>query len=289
MDLSLVLVTYRARGAIDACLASLPAACAGLEYEVIVVDNASGDGLADELRRTRPDLRVFENATNVGFARGVNRGLAEAQGRFLALLNPDTVAHPGVFTSLVRFLEANPDVGVAGPKILDPDGSLQLSCRRFPTHWTGLFNRYSLLTRLLPANRWSRDYLMLDFDHAQIRDVDWLSGACLVTRRDVFAKVGGLDEEFFLFNEDVDWCKRMHMAGYRVTYVPDVSVMHAVGASDGALPAWLIWRRHMGMRHYFHKHHPAPWPVTLITDLGILMRCAIQIVLTPLRRRASVS
>jgi GT2 family glycosyltransferase len=286
MDLSLVLVTYRHRDALGACLDSLPAACAGLRYEVIVVDNASGDGLIEELARTRPDVRTIASPTNEGFARGVNRGLALATGRSIALLNPDTVVDPEAFTRLVRFVESHPDVGVAGPKIVDPDGGLQYSCRRFPTHWTGFFNRYSLLTRLFPHNPWSRNYLMLDFDHAATRDVDWLSGACLVARRDAVERVGPLDAEFFLFNEDVDWCRRMHEAGYRVVYLPEARVTHAIGASKGALPVWLIWRRHMGMRHYFHKHHKGPWPWMAVTDLGILARCVAQIALNPFRALA---
>ena len=285
MDLTLVLVTYRHRVALAACLDSLPAACTGLDYEVIVVDNASGDGLVDELARTHPDVRTIANPVNEGFARAVNRGLDIARGRCVALLNPDTVAGPGAFAALVRFVDANAEVGLAGPKVLDPDGGVQYSCRRFPTHWTGLFNRYSLPTRLFPRNPWSRAYLMLDFDHASTRTVDWISGACLVTRRDVVDRVGPMDEAFFLFNEDVDWCRRMHDAGYDVVYLPAAACTHAIGASKGAIPAWLIWRRHMGMRHYFRKHHPGPWPWMLITDLGIVARAAFQIALQPLKGR----
>ncbi len=283
MDLSLVLVYYKAREHLRACLPSLPAACAGLSYEVIVVDNASGDGMADELRREFPSVQVLENSENMGFACGVNRGLDHARGRAVALLNPDTKVEPGALSTLVRHLDAHPGVGAAGPKILDPDGSVQLSCRRFPTHWTGLFNRYSLLTRLFPDNPWSRAYLMLDFDHNSTRAVDWISGACLVTRRAVIERVGPMDEAFFLFNEDVDWCRRMHDAGYEVVYVPEARCTHAIGASKGAIPLWLIWRRHQGMRHYFRKHHRGPWPVMFLTDVGILLRCAAQVALNPLR------
>lgn len=286
MDLSIVLVTYRHRDALAACLDSLPAACAGLEYEVIVVDNASGDGLVEELARDRPDVRTIANPLNEGFARGVNRGLEVARGRCLALLNPDTIAAPGALTALARFVDSHADVGIAGPKNVGPDGTLQYSCRTFPNHWTGLFNRYSLLTTLFPNNRWTREYLMLDYDHSEARDVDWLSGACMVTRRDAVARVGPLDPNFFLFNEDVDWCRRMHAAGLRVVYRPEASVVHAIGASHGASPLWLIWRRHMGMRHYFHKHHPGPWPLMALTDLGILVRCLAQMALNPLRALA---
>jgi GT2 family glycosyltransferase len=283
MDLSLIVVTYRHRDALMACLTTLPEALAGLRYEVIVVDNASGDGLVPELERTRPDVRAIQSPKNEGFARGVNRGLAVAQGEFVCLLNPDTECTPGSLAALVEFVRTRPDVGVVGPRLLDPDGSIQYSCRRFPTHWTGLFNRYSLLTRLFPDNRFSRHYLMLDFDHSSIRDVDWLTGACLVARRDVLNKVGGLDPEYFLFNEDVDLCHALHDAGFRVVYDADVTVTHVVGASRASLPLWLIWERHKGMMHYSHKHSTAPWPWLLLLDAGILARCAAQIVLKPLR------
>src|SRR5688572_1580757 len=289
MDLSLIVVYYRAPEAMRACLASLPAACAGLEAEILVVDNASGDGMAGEMRGDHPAVGVFENRENVGFARGVNRGIAEARGRCVALLNPDTRVEPGAFAALVGYLDAHPEAGAVGPRIVDPDGTLQLSCRRFPTHWTGFFNRYSLLTRLFPGNPWSRSYLMLDFDHASTRAVDWISGACLVTRRDVIDRVGPMDEAFFLFNEDVDWCRRMHAAGYQVVYLPSVTCMHEVGASKGAIPAWLIWRRHQGMRHYFRKHHPGPWPWMALTDLGIVLRASLQIAIQPLRAFAAAT
>ena len=283
MDVSVIVVYYRSPAAMRTCLAALPAALAGRAAEVSGVDNASGDGLADEIRRTHPGVRLLANAENVGFARGVNRGLAEARGRCLLLLNPDTRLEPGAVERLAAWLDAHPGTGAVGPRIVDPDGSLQLSCRRFPTHWTGFFNRYSLLTRLFPGNPWSRAYLMLDFDHASTRTVDWISGACLMTRRDVVDRVGPMDEAFFLFNEDVDWCRRMHDAGYDVVYLPAAVCMHEVGASRGAIPAWLIWRRHQGMSHYFRKHHPGPWPWMALTDLGIFARAVLQIALQPLR------
>jgi GT2 family glycosyltransferase len=282
MDLSLILVYYRAPEALRACLASLPAALADLRSEILIIDNASGDGMAEEIRRLHSGIQLIESPANEGFARGVNRGIRESTGRCVALLNPDTRVEAGAFAKLVAHLDAHPEVGVVGPRITDPDGTLQLSCRRFPTHWTGLFNRYSLFTRVFPSNPWSRAYLMLDFDHATTRSVDWISGACMVTRRAVIDRVGMLDEAFFLFNEDVDWCRRMHAAGFRVVYLPAATCTHMIGASKGPIPAWLIWRRHEGMRHYFRKHHPGPWPWMLLTDLGIYSRAALQVATQPL-------
>ena len=125
---------------------------------------------------------------------------------------------------------------------------------------------------------------MLDFDHASVCDVDWLAGACLVTTRTAVERIGPMDEKFFLWNEDVDWCRRAHDAGFRVVYVPDAVADHAVGASRKPQPAWLIWRRHLGMRHYAHKHRTAPWPLLWLTDLGIFVRAGLQIAANPFRR-----
>jgi GT2 family glycosyltransferase len=284
MDLSILVVSYRSLEPLRHSLPTLAAASSGLTFETIVVDNASGDGTSDALRREFPEVRVIDHPKNVGFSGGVNRGMQEARGRCFALLNPDAIPHPGALTTLVRFLDAHPDVGMVGPKILDPDGSIQFSCRRYPSHWTALFNRYSLPTRLFPNNPWTRHYLMLDFDHASVRDVDWLAGACLVTTRAAVERVGPMDEEFFLFNEDVDWCRRTHDAGLRVVYVPDAVAHHAVGASRKVQPAWLIWKRHLGMRHYAHKHRTTPWPLMWLTDLGIFVRAGFQIAANPIRR-----
>src|SRR5213083_421835 len=156
----------------------------------------------------------------------------------------------------------------------DPESGrlLEYSARAFPDHLTFLFNRYSLLTRLFPENRFSRRYLLTDWDHASVRQVDWLSGACLMVRREAIDRVGPMDEAFFLFNEDVDWCRRMRLAGWAVTYVPEAVVVHHIGASKAKVDPRVIFERHRGMIHYFHKHHPAPPPVSMLADALIMFR-----------------
>src|SRR5438477_261869 len=137
------------------------------------------------------------------------------------------------------------------------DAPLEYSARSFPDHLTFLFNRYSLLSRLFPGNPWTRRYLLSDWDHASVRDVDWVSGACMVVRRAAIDQVGGMDEAFFMFNEDVDWCRRMGQAGFAVTYVPAAEAVHWIGASKQRVARRVIYERHRGMIHYFRKHHPA--------------------------------
>ena len=285
MDLSIVAVHYRSPEQLFQCLASLKADAGGLEIETVVIDNDSRDSTPASLRERCPDVRVITNAENLGYARAVNQGLRATRGELVLVLNPDCEVRPGALGTLVRFLREHPSVAVAGPKILNPDGSLEYSARAFPDHLTFLFNRYSLLTRLFPDNPFSRRYLLTDWDHATVREVDWLSGACLVVRRAAIDRVGPMDEAFFMFNEDVDWCRRMRLAGFGVCYVPDAVVMHHVGASRRKVGARVIVGRHLGMIHYFHKHHPSHPVVSFLADTLIMMRAGLMMAANALRLR----
>jgi GT2 family glycosyltransferase len=191
-------------------------------------------------------------------------------------LNPDTRIEHDAISTLAAYLDAHPDVGVAAPKLLDDDGALQLSCRAFPGYATAFFGRYSLLTRLFPNNRRSREYLLSDFDHATERDVDWASGAALMCPRAVFDRIGGWDAGFFMFSEDVDFCKRVHDAGLRVVYVPDAVVYHAIGVSKRA-PAQIVIERHKSMWRYYRKHMRGNVVQDVMTAAGISARCAVSL------------
>lgn len=285
MDLSVVVVHYRSPEQLFQCLASLEAGVGGLAIEILVIDNDSRDGTPAALSTRCPRVRVITNAENLGYARAVNQGINATGGEFVLVLNHDCEVRPEAVAHLVGFLRTHPHVAIAGPKLLNSDGSLQFSARAFPNHLTFLFNRYSILTRLLPNNPFSRRYLLTDWDHSSVREVDWLSGACLMARRSAIERVGLMDEAFFLFNEDVDWCRRMRMAGLGVCYVPDAVVMHAVGASRGKVSARVIVARHLGMIHYFHKHHPANPVSRLLVDTVIMMRAGAMMAANALRLR----
>jgi GT2 family glycosyltransferase len=284
MDLSIVVVNYRSRDALLSCLASLPDSAHGLEYEVAVIDNASGDGSPEALARWQPDVRLIQNLENVGFASAVNQGIRATTGDFVMLLNPDCVLHAGAARRLADYLRAHPRCGIAAPRLVYPDGSLQLSARHYPDASTLLFNRYSLFTLLFPRNPWSRRYLMSDWDHASVRDVDWVAGACLMARRDAIREVGEMDEAFFMFNEDVDWCRRMNQARWAVTYVPDAVCVHHVGVSHKRSTTRVILERHRGMAHYFHKHHPTPPPLSWAVDALLMARGWMMVLQNSLRR-----
>lgn len=280
----MIIVNYRKGELLYACLESVYATATGVSVEVIVVDNASGDGTEAVLPRRFPQVRLLASRENVGFARATNQGMALASGEFLLWLNPDTVVLDGALAGLVNFLRDHPDAGAVGPKMIGPDGSLQYSCRAFPSLSTALFTRYSLLRRLWPSNPISRRYLLSDWDHATVREVDWVSGACLMTSQAVIRRIGPLDEQFFLFNEDVDWCRRVKSAGWKVYYDPHAVVVHHIGASRGRVPARVIVERHKGMFRYYRKHmRRTPWLDAPILA-GLVVRAGVELLTKSLRR-----
>ncbi len=285
MDLSHILVNYHSREPLLEVLASLPNGAAELESETVVIDNSPGDGTAEALAARFPAARIIANAENVGYARAVNQGLGATSGAFVLVMNPDCEVPAGAIRILVDHLRAHPRVGIAGPRILNPDGTLEYSARAFPDPFTFLFNRYSLLTRLFPGNPWSRRYLMTDWDHASMREVDWLSGACMVVRRAAIDEVGPMDEAFFMFNEDVDWCRRMKRAGWAVVYVPEATVVHHIGASRKRTATRVILERHRGMIHYFRKHHPSNPILSALVGALITFRAWLMVAANALKPR----
>lgn len=277
MTLSAVVITYNSSSVVLACLRSLEAARGALDVEILVVDNASADGTPDLVRREAPGVRVIETGGNLGYARAVNRGTAESSGEFVLVLNPDCVLDARALEHMVAHARATPRCAIAGPRILNSDGSLEYSARSYPTHLTFLFNRYSLFTRLWPGNPWSRRYLLSDWDHRSDRAVDWVSGACMLVRRAAIAAVGGMDEAFFMFNEDVDWCRRMTAAGWSVDYVAAAVVTHHIGASKGRVSDKVILERHRGMLHYFRKHHPVNPLLDAVAAAFIMARARLML------------
>ena len=281
MDLSVVVVTYQSRDHILHCLRSLDAGVRASEasappptWECVVLDNDSRDGTPECVASEAPWARLVRTGANLGYAKAVNRGIAETSGAMVLVLNPDCVLPPGAIHALAAWLASHPRCGIAAPRILNPDGTVEYSARAYPDSFTFLFNRYSLLTRLWPGNPWSRRYLLLDWDHASPRSVDWVSGAAMLVRRAAIDAVGGMDEAFFMFNEDVDWCRRMNLAGWSVDYVPGARVVHHIGASEGTSDR-VILERHRGMIHYFRKHHPAPAPLDALAAAFIMARARL--------------
>jgi N-acetylglucosaminyl-diphospho-decaprenol L-rhamnosyltransferase len=261
VDLSIVILSWNVRDLLRQCLESvarnrpLSADHPPLATEIIVVDNASGDGSMEMVRAEFPDVRLIANQANRGYTGGNNDGIAAATGRYVMILNPDTRVLDGALTAMVAYADAHSDVGVVGPQLLNPDGSVQSSRRRFPTLMTGLFES-TWLQPLAPRNVLRR-YYVLDQPDDAIQEVDWLFGACFLVRREVIQQVGALDEDFFMYSEEMDWCRRIRQAGWKVVYLPQAQVIHYGGKSSDQVAA----QRHIYFQtskvRYFRKHHGA--------------------------------
>ena len=226
MEVSVVIVSYNSRAVLDPCLQSLKKQNVFDDTEVIVVDNASSDGSPTMVRERHPWVKLIAGRKNVGFSRGVNIGIREARGEYFLILNPDTVVRPDSIERLLEFMKRTPSAGIVGPKLVYNDGTLQYSCRRFYT-WKVLVLRRTILGKILKNSAAVADHMMLDFDHESTREVDWILGACLLVRRRAVESVGLLDERFFLYFEDVDWCYRMRQKGWKVFYHPESVVIHS--------------------------------------------------------------
>ena len=244
------------------CLAAVPAATEGLDVQVVVVDNGSEDGTVELVAERHPSVAVVPMGRNAGFAAACNVGMGRTDARHVLLLNPDTVAAPGSLAALVAFADERPGAGVVAPRLCHPDGTDQGTARSFPTPAAAVFGRRSPLTRTVPRNRWSRAYLEVDRGAGgEPFRCDWVSGACLLVPRHVVEAVGGLDEAFFLYWEDADWCRRIVDAGLEVWTVPEAVVAHHEGATrDHGWPAPVVRHFHRGAYLYWRNHHaPQAW------------------------------
>ena len=253
LDLSITICSWNTQTDLRACLQSLEPLRSEASLEVIVLDNNSEDGSPDMVANEFPWVRLMRMSSNLGFTGGQNYMLENRRGRHALLLNSDTIVHRCAISTLMAFLESRPDVGVVGPKVLNPDGSLQFSVRRFPTPAAALF-RNTPLGALFPNNRYTRDYLMQDLAHDETVEVDWVSGCALLAREELLAKIGLLDPEYFMFSEDVDFCFRTWQAGYKVVYLPAAVINHAIGRSTDKAPNRMIGRFHRSMFRFYRKN-----------------------------------
>lgn len=260
-DLSIIIVSWNTRDLLRACLKSIYAQRSGLDFEVFVIDNASRDGSPQMVRRDFPKVQLFKNAENLGFARACNQGLRRAQGCYVVLLNPDTRLLDDAFGHMVAFLDKHPDIGALGPRIVDADGSVDVRCaRRLPT-LAGEFFEKTRLDRRYPHSRLFGRYLMTYWDHNDSRDVEALSGACLMVRREALEQVGGLDEGFFMYGEDIDWCYRIRQAGWRVFYYSDAQIMHLGSQSTNLVYEDMGIEALWSLNRFFQKHYGLTYAV----------------------------
>jgi len=266
MDLSIVIINWNVRDLLRRCLLSLDQGLATVDCrlacEVIVVDCASSDGSAGMVRREFPWVRLIASEENLGYARGGNLGAAQATGRYLLLLNPDTEVVGDALSTMVRYMDQHPSVGAVGPQLRYPDGTLQSSRRRFPTLATA-FCESTLLQQWFPDNRVARRYYLDDRPADVPQPVDWLVGAALMIRRETWQQVGPLDEGFFMYFEELDWCRRCRVAGWEIHYLPAAQVIHHEGKSSEQVAAARTIRFQRSKIRYFRKYYGASWALVI--------------------------
>jgi N-acetylglucosaminyl-diphospho-decaprenol L-rhamnosyltransferase len=239
-DVAAVVVNYNAGATLAACVARLRAEGVGA---IVVVDNDSGDGSAEAA--AAPDVRLVRAGANLGYGTAANIGVATASQPYVLVMNPDVEVRPGSVDALVGALERDPLLAVVGPRVESPDGSLYPSARRFPDLVVAA--GHAFLWFVAPDNRFSRAYKLLDWDHATPGEVDWVSGSCMLVRRDAFGAVGGFDERYFMYVEDVDLCWRLGRAGWRIGYEPASRVVHAGGVSTDQAAYRMILEHHRSL------------------------------------------
>lgn len=268
LDLSIVIVNWNVRDLLRQCLNSILADLQTCTLEIIVIDNASTDGSVEMVRQKFPQVRLIASEVNLGYTGGNNLGITTSQGRYILLLNPDTEVVGDALSQMVAYMDAHPNVGALGPQLLNPDGSVQSSRRRFPTLCTA-FVESTVIQQWWPDNRILRRYYVQDRPDDAISEVDWVTGACILLRREAVEQVGLLDDDFFMYSEELDWCRRARDAGWKVVYLPTAQVIHHEGKSSEQVLPFRHIRFQTSKIHYFRKHH-GRWAGALVRTFLLL-------------------
>ena len=268
--LSVVIVSYKVKQELKKCLS-------GLSYqdgflEIIVVDNNSEDGTLEMLKYDFPGLKLICNQLNFGFARAANQGITATSGKYILLLNPDTEVKLTALKEMVNFMNNNQGVGVLGCQITNSAGQRQYSARSFPDFNTAVSGHDSFLNRIFPNNFWSKQYLGKELSLDRPEEVDWVSGSCMLVRREVFREVGYLDTRFFMFVEDVDFCRRVKSRGWKVVYYPLVKIVHNTGQSVRQKKIKMLAEHHKSMYYYYLKYYGSTKLTKFLVFLGIWLR-----------------
>ena len=283
--IDLIIVNYKSTDYLTKCLESVYRSLNGLKTNVYVFDNGSGDQV-DQIKDFFPEVNLLKHNRNLGFSKAVNIVSKKSSSSYVVFLNPDSIIKNGLFDSAKTFMDANPDVGIIGPKILDPDGCVQGSARAFPTLRSGLVGRRSLITKIFPGSRIAcANILSNNSDGKTPMEVDWVSGACMFVRREALDRVGLFDERFFLYWEDVDLCKRMADGGWKVVYFPSAAVEHAVGGSSERGLVRSVFEFHKSAYLYFMKHlRSSLFIVKPLIILGLSFRFCSVLLMHMIRR-----
>jgi len=253
--LDIVVVNYNSTDYLLNCLKSIYDSMNGLHANVLIQDNGSEDNV-DRVLQVFPRVRLTKSSKNMGFAKAVNKRLEQCEAPYIALINPDTVVLDGCFHEVLEYMEKNPDVGIVGPKVFDVGGTVQGSARAFPTPLTAFFGRNTILTKLFPNNSITRKNILTKrCANGNPMEVDWVSGACMVLRREAINDVGLMDPRFFLYWEDADWCRRMWEKDWKVVYYPKSAIIHYQGGSSSKTPVRSLVEFHKNCYKFVNKYN----------------------------------
>lgn len=271
--LSIIIVSYNSLNYLRDCLDSINNNKPSASFEITVVDNASSDGTVKAMRKDYPYLKLIENARNKGFAAANNMAIKSSSSEYILLINSDCQVYANSIDRLLEFADANDDAGIAGPRIINNDGSLQFSCRKFPSFFDA--GMHSLLTNIAPDNPFSRRYKLADINRDEISKVDWVSGSCMLIRRAALNDTGLMDEKYFMYVEDTDLCYQMWKKGWKVYYFPESEILHHIGGStknnalSGAVTSSI--RMQKSVLYFFWKNYRKTLKVTLMPVLVLLL------------------
>ena len=280
-DVSICIVNYRTRDALNRLLASIPCRDPKISLEIWVVDNNSSDGSIEMVSRDFPEVNLIENPHNLGFAKAANQAMRASSGRYYLLSNPDVVVHENVMETMLDVMEKDPGIGILGCRLTDPQGRTLGSCGSFPKTSTLLF-RSVALDKILKQNTRLREKYELDyclFPEKRCR-VDCVIGAFIMVRRSAVQEVGMLDEQFFLYGEDLDWCWRMREQGWKTSYIPDIHVTHEQGVSASLRPLRSIVHFHLAMLKFYRKHQKEQIPLLFrgLVPVGVSLKLVLSLI-----------
>ncbi|MEK7264398.1 MAG: glycosyltransferase [Bacteroidota bacterium] len=272
MELSVIIVNYNVRIFLENALISIQKAMSGIDGEIFVVDNASNDGSAEMLKNKFSSVHLIENEKNLGFAKANNLALKNTSGKFILLINPDTIVQEDTLSVMLNYFKENPNVGLGGCKVLNPDGTLQLACRRsFPSPWVA-FTKIVGLSNIFPQTKIFGKYNLSYLSADEIQEVDAVSGSFMMLRREVYENIGGLDEDFFMYGEDLDWCYRIQKAGWKINYIPITQIIHYKGESTKRSSIDDIKYFYQSMQLFVKKHFRSALIFLPLLQLGIVLR-----------------
>jgi len=299
IDLTISVVSYDAKELLKNCLSSIYQYTSGIKFEVILVDNGSTDGSIEMLKEEFPQVKLIENRENLGFARANNQAIKKSKGKYLLLFNPDTVFRANSLDKMIKFMDDRPDIGILGCKILNSDVTIHPYNSSFHNLFSE-FLRVFQLKKMIPGVRlrekigqkWGgllgltlREYFRVYWDSERIREVDWVTGACLLVRRKAIEDVGLLDEDFFMYYEDADWCYRMRKRDWKVFYYPFFEIVHYVCRDDVGFSPAVFVERYKSAYYYFQKHRGKKilFLLRLLVSSGLVIRCLGLLVRYPFR------